>query len=99
MRAPRLCALLVFLLLWDVSTPLAASLRPRAGTRPAPAGEDLYPIAMRYREQLRRASAERPRTGLLRPGRPTRLGGGAARLGATRSPRLAGSDFLYSLMS
>jgi hypothetical protein len=67
MRPRALFLLLLYLLLWGCGPELAAAWLPVKGERGA--GGDIYPMALRYREQLRRQMQPpgTPRGPRLRP--------------------------------
>ena len=91
MKPHTLFTLLLFLLLWDVGPVLAGTRQTR--TRHGP--REVYPLALRSRNEIRQASEVRhaatPQRGRPAPDlRPTPAHG---------APRLAGPDLLSLLMS
>src|SRR5262245_26913092 len=94
MNPPTLCTLLVFVLLWDVGPLLATSWQPRA--RAAPAAQEFFPLALRYREQIRQISSFRGCLGSGRTAQPTTLSRVEPTTTAARQPGAA--DLFSRLM-
>jgi hypothetical protein len=95
MKPPTLSTLLVFMLLWDVGPLLAASWQPRS--RAAPAAQEIFPLAIRYREQIRQISSFRGCLRYQRPVRPAALSAVGHAAAATASQPLT-PDLFSRLM-